>query len=460
MPQTANPYVKHDFASGSVARHIIALTLPAAAAQLVQLLYSVVDRIYLGHLSGTSQLALTGLGLCFPLTAFILALCNLCAAGAAPLSALYRGKGDIAFAEKILGNSCALLLAAALALTVGFYIFLDPLLYLCGASAQSLPYAQSYMRWYLPGTLCSMLGVGLIYFMNAQSFAREAMLCALTGAIINIGLDPILIFYCGLGIQGAAIASVIAQTIVCLQVLRFTLSAKPELKLKRTNLRLQAACVKPILALGLSGFVMQGTNAVVQVACNVTLRRFGGDIFIGIMTIVSSIRDLISLPMLSLTHSAQPVIAFNYGAASLLRVKDAVRFITKVSVIYLALAWALILIFPAPLIALFGGDGASLHAGVHALHLYFFGFVFMALHACGQSTFVGLNLPKPAIFFSLLRKVFIVVPLTLTLPYAAGLGSDGVFIAEPISNVASGLLCYGCMLFTLRHLSAPNSRIP
>ncbi len=453
MTQSPSSTVAHDFATGSVARHITALAIPATAAQLVQLLYSVVDRIYLGHLEGTSQMALTGLGLCFPLTAFILAVCNLCAGGAAPLSAMYRGKGELNFAERILGCSCMLLIVSALSLTVLFYLFLEPLLRLCGASNLSLPYAQSYMCFYLPGTLCSMLGTGLSYFMTSQGFAREAMRCTLAGALANIILDPIFIFSLNLGIQGAAIASVLAQILVCVLVLRFCLSNRPLLHLRREYLCLKWTCVKPIVALGLSGFVMQGTNAIVQIACNITLRRFGGDLFIGIMTILSSLRDLIALPMMSLTHSAQPVIAFNFGAGVLTRVQKAVNFITKVSVLYLLIAWGLILLFPAPLIALFGGDGAMLEEGIHALHLYFMGFFFMALHGCGQATFVGLNLPKPAIFFSLMRKVFIVVPLTLTLPYVANLGSDGVFIAEPISNVINGIICYGCMRLTLHHLS-------
>ena len=447
-----------DFGQGSIPRLLAQMAIPAAAAQLVQLLYSVVDRIYLGQLPGTAHAALTGLGLSFPLISFIAALTALCASGAAPLTTLYRGRGDKDHAERILGNACTLLTLCALGCMICSCIWLRPLLVFCGASTSSLPYAQEYLLYYLPGTWCSMLGTGLLLCLNAMGLAGTAMLIAASGAVANLILDPLFIFYFDLGIKGAAIASVLAQSLVFALAAWVYKAGSLPLTIRRSCLMLKPPVIREILALGLSGFVMQGTNAAVQLACNITLRRLGGDLYIGIMTILMSVRDLLSLPLISLTHSAQPLIAFNCGAQLWARVRRTVNFTTLVGVVYLTAAWALVLLFPEALLRLFGSTGTELTEGLHALHLYFFGFCFMALHSAGQSTFVGLNQPKPAIFFSLFRKIGVVVPLTLILPYCWDLGSDGVFIAEPVSNVLSGVLCYACMRRCLRRMTPAQAQ--
>lgn len=449
-----------DFGRGKVSAHIISIAVPSFAAQLVQLLYSVVDRIYLGHYEESTQMSLTGLGLCFPLISFVLAMTALCAGGAAPLSSIERGRKDLVRGEQIIGNAFLLILASSLAVMLLYYLLLNPLLTLCGAGPASLPYARQYMLYYTAGTFFAMAGTGLLFCVNAQGFAREGMCFVLTACIVNIVLDPILIFYFDLGIKGAAIASVIAQLVMFLQVLHFLTRGRAILKLRRECCRFDKALCKAILSLGVAGFVMQGTNALVLITCNSTLRRFGGDAMIGIMTIVSSIRDLISLPLISLTRSAQPVISFNLGAGKLGRIMEAVKFMSVLGLGYMLLSWAVVVIFPRPLLALFNLPSDLMDEGIHAVHLYFFGFCFMALHSAGQSTFVGLNLPRPAIFFSLFRKAFIVVPLTLLLPWCWDLGSDGVFIAEPVSNVLSGVICFSCMWWTLRRLLREKTESP
>lgn len=445
-----------NFAQGKIPRIILSIAVPTTVAQLTQLLYSLADRVYLGHLHDLSTAALTAIGLCLPLIAIILAFCNLFSAGGMPLCSMARGRGNDEEAALLQGNTCALLLWSGLAIMLLSYAAMRPLLYLFGASDQSYPYAREYLEIYLLGTVFAQLGTGMMPFISVQGRASRAMLYVISGAVLNIILDPIFIFYLDLGIRGAALASVIAQLVVCLLVLHFLLSKSAVLPFARRHLKLNWERSRRIMGLGSAGFVMSSTNGVVQIACNLTLRSFGGDALIGIMTVLMSVRDLIFEPTKCLTHSAQPVIAYNYGAGIRPRIYEAVRFMTWVTVLYLGAAWLLIFLFPEYILRLFNADGHILEAGVHALHIYFFGFFFMAFHSCGQSTFVGLGMSKKAIFFALFRKILIVVPLTLLLPHCFGLGSDGVFLAEPISNVLSGIVCFGVMWLTLKHLTVKS----
>ena len=324
-----------------------------------------------------------------------------------------------------------------------------PILYLFGASDETYRYAADYMTIYLLGTVFVMTSLGLNPYINSQGFARIGMLTVLLGAAANIVLDPILIYACGLGVRGAAIATVFSQGLSALWVLRFLTGPKTELRLRWKGFRPDWGCIRRIVALGTSSFVMSFTDSLVQVACNATLRTFGGDLYISVMTVINSVRQIAQTPVMALTDGASPVISYNYGARSVPRVRKAIRFMTQLGFGYTLLIWGLISLFPAAFIQIFNHDPDLLAVAVPSLHIYFFGFVMMAFQFSGQSVFKSLNKAKMAIFFSLLRKAVIVVPLTLLLPHVAGLGVNGVFLAEPISNFIGGLACYITMRRTV-----------
>ena len=297
-----------------------------------------------------------------------------------------------------------------------------------------------------------MLATGMNGFINAQGYGRTGMFTILIGAVINIILDPIFIFGIGLGISGAAIATIISQLVSVIWVMAFLCGRKSLTRLRVRRARFERKAVGQITRLGVAGFVMQATNGIVQVAANNMLGIYGGDIYIGIMTVVNSVRDVVSLPLHGFTNAAQPVIGYNYGARKISRIREVIRFTTPVTVTYMLLCWAAIFMLPRPIMHVFNSDPELLAKGVPMLHIFFFGFFFMAFQSVGQSTFVGLGKSKQATFFSLFRKVIIVVPLTIILPQIGGLGVAGVFLAEPISNLIGGLCCYCTMLWTVRRL--------
>lgn len=443
---------RNDFSQGSIYRHIMSLAIPMTIAQMVQVLYNIVDRIYIGHLEAGSSLALTGLGLTFPIITIISAFTNLFGMGGAPLCSIARGKNDMERAETIMGNTFFLLLVSSFILMLASYIFMKPLLYMFGASDTTYPYAKEYLKIYLLGTPFVMLGTGMNGFINSQGFGKMGMMTILLGAIVNIILDPIFIFYFELGISGAAIATILSQLLSAIWVMKFLLGEKTILKLTKKNMRLEGELIKSITGLGLAGFVMSATNGAVQIACNATLKEHGGDIYVGIMTVLSSIRDVIILPIHGVTTGAQPVLGYNYGAKKYDRIKKGIIFVTVVTVIYMLLAWIIVFLYPESFIKVFSSDMELIVKGIPAMNIYYFGFFMMAFQVAGQSIFVALGQSKQAVFFSLFRKIIVVVPLTLFLPYVADLGIKGVFLAEPISNFIGGTACYIVMLFTIKRL--------
>ena len=436
---------ENDFSVGSIPRHIIDLAIPMTLAQFVQMAYNLVDRIYIGHLPGTSSMALTGLGLTFPIITIIMACTNLFGTGGMALYSIARGKQDEAAERRFMENTFIMLCLTSVFVMILGYLFMKPILYLFGASDVTYPFSAEYLRIYLIGTPLVMLATGMNGFINAQGYARTGMFTILIGAVINIILDPIFIFVFDLGIAGAAIATVISQLISVIWVLTFLCGRKSLTRLRVRQARFDGGAVKQISKLGVAGFVMQATNGVVQVAANNMLGIYGGDIYIGIMTVVNSVRDVVTLPLHGFTNAAQPVIGYNYGARKFARIRQVIRFTTPVTVCYMLLCWGIIFLLPE-----------LLAKGVPMMHIFFFGFFFMAFQSTGQSTFVGLGKSRQATFFSLFRKVIIVVPLTLILPQIGGLGVAGVFLAEPISNLVGGLACYCTMLWTVRRL--PNER--
>ena len=439
---------KRDFSTGPVWKCIVAQAIPLTIAQLVHLMYNVVDRIYLGHMGNGDSMALTGVGLTFPIVSLIMAFTALFGTGGVPLFSIERGAGNEERAGKILGNSFALLITSSFVLTAVGYLFAKPILFAFGAGEESYVYAKAYLDIYLIGTIFSMISTGLNGYINAQGFPRIGMLSVTIGAVCNIILDPIFIFGMNMGVAGAALATVISQAVSAFWVLRFLTGKNVLISLQRKNISISKDITKDICKLGTAGFIMQGTNCLVQVACNSTLQTFGGDLYVGIMTVTNSVREIFTLPITGLTSGAQPVIGYNYGAKKYDRVRAGIRFNTLIGTSYTAIAWLLVIIFPKFWFGIFSDDILMTEPGIEALKIYFFGFVFMALQFAGQSTFQALGDAKHAIFFSLLRKAIIVVPLTLLLP-RLGLGVLGVFIAEPVSNVIGGTASYVTMRMTV-----------
>ena len=438
-----------DFEKGTVTGNILNAAIPMLVAQILNLLYNIVDRIYIARIQDVGTTALGAVGLCFPIIMIITAFSNLFGSGGAPIFSINRGKGDSRTADMIMNTAFTMLCGSAAILMLVGILFARPLLTLFGASTGALGYAYPYLIIYLLGTLPSMIATGMNPFINAQGYATIGMLSVAIGAVANIILDPIFILH--LGIKGAAIATVISQILSALFVFYF-LHGKSELKVRMLHPDEFSECkdhARNIISLGSAGFIMQLTNSLVSICCNNVLSVTGGDIYISVMTIVSSVRQMVETPIHAMNEGSSPVLSYNYGARRPARVKKAGVVLIIMVLVYTGIMWSLILIAPEFLIGIFSSDKLLLKDAVPALKLYFAAFIFMDLQYIGQTVFKSLNKKKQAIFFSLLRKVFIVVPLTYFLPYGLHMGTDGVFMAEPVSNVIGGSLCFITMLVTI-----------
>lgn len=446
-----NPMKQIDFEHGTVTSNILNAALPMLVAQIFNLLYNVVDRIYIARIPNVGTTALGAVGLCFPVIVIITAFSNLFGTGGAPLFSIARGKGDREEAGQIMNTSFTMLCCCAVMLMLFGLIFARPILRIFGASNEALPYAYPYMMIYLLGTVASMIATGMNPFINSQGYSTVGMLSVALGAITNLILDPVFIFVLDFGIKGAAIATILSQFLSAAFVVNF-LHNKAEYRVKLLKFRELAdslTLLKNIVSLGTAGFIMQLTNSLVTICCNNVLAVTGGDLYVSVMTIVSSVRQIIETPLHSLTEGSSPILSFNYGARKPKRVKKAAIVMTLLVLAYSAIAWGAILLVPEFLIGIFSSDPVLQADAVPALKLYFAAFIFMDLQYVGQTTFKSLNKKKQAIFFSLLRKVFIVVPLTYFLPYGLHMGTNGVFMAEPVSNVIGGSLCFITMLVTI-----------
>ncbi len=438
-----------DFGTENVSRNILSLTTPMLAAQLLNLLYNIIDRIYIGKIPGEGTLALAGLGLCFPVITMVTAFSNLFGVGGAPLCAIARGKNDRQKARKIMNNAFFMLVVIGILLTFTGIIFHKSLLFLFGASAATYPYASGYMVIYLSGTVFVMVSLGMNPYINSQGFAKVGMKTVLLGAALNIILDPIFIFLLHMGVKGAALATVISQFFSALWVLCFLTGKQAELTLDFHGFSPSLSCILEIVKLGVSTFCMAFTNSLVQIVCNLMLQTFGGDLYISVMAVISSVREIAQTPVMAISEGSSPIISYNYGAGNTRLMKRAIRFMTRLGFSYTLIIWGLFSVFPEFFIRIFNRNGDLIAAAVPSMHVYFFGFFMMAFQFAGQGVFKALNKPKQAVFFSLLRKVIIVVPLTLLLPRIGTLGVTGVFLAEPISNFIGGLSCYLTMRATV-----------
>lgn len=440
-----------DFDNGKITSNILNAAVPMLVAQILSLLYNIVDRIYIARIPHVGTAALGAVGLCFSLIIMITAFSNLFGSGGAPIFSIYRGMNENGRAQAIVNTSFTMVCACGIVLMTIGLVFARPLLVLFGASESALVYAYPYMMIYLIGTIPSMLTTGMNPFINAQGYAMTGMISVTIGAVANLILDPLFIFAFHLGIEGAAIATVISQVMSACFVVIF-LRQKAEYKIRllhREELGECAEYAKNIVSLGTSGFVMQLTNSLVSICCNNVLSVTGGDVYISVMTIVSSVRQMVETPIYAIVEGSSPIISYNYGARRSKRVAKAIVTMALMALIYTLSMWLVIIEAPEFLIGIFSSNQELLVDAVPALKLYFAAFVFMLLQYTGQTVFKSLNKKKHAIFFSLLRKVFIVVPLTYLLPYAFHLGTDGVFMAEPVSNVIGGSICFITMLCTV-----------
>ena len=445
---------KNDFSQGSIAKNILSLAIPLTVAQLTVVLYNVVDRAFIGHIDQVGRDAFTGIGLVMPVTYIITAFANLCGTGGAPLFSIARGRGNDQRASRIMGVSFTLLLLLGAALTAGFYLFQTPFLYLVGGSDETVAHARSYLQIYLVGVIPVMIGLGMNPFINAQGFGKVGMMTTLLGAVINLILDPIFIFTLRMGVRGAALATVIAQTCSAVWVLVFLTGRKAVLRLEKASLGLELPILKRVCGLGLTGFTFSVTNSLVQALGNAQLQAYGaqagdGDLYEAAMTAIVSVREIVFQPIRGLTQGAQPVIGYNYGAGKYSRVRESIRFLTAACLSYNILVWVLLLAFPRVFILLFNDDPGLLAAGVPTMRVYYAAYVMMSFQMIGQNTFVALGRAKNAVFFSLFRKAILVVPLMLILPRLWNLGAYGIFASEPVSDIVGGLACYITMMLTV-----------
>ena len=391
---------KNNFAQGSIVVNILKLAVPMTLAQLINVLYNIVDRLYIGQLKDEATISLTGLGLCLPIISIVIAFANLFGMGGAPLCSIERGRGNNEEAEAIMGNSFAMMVVVGVILTVVGLVFKRPMLYLFGASDATIGYADSYITIYLMGNIFVMTGLGMNSFINSQGFGTIGMMTVLLGAVANIILDPVFIFFFHMSVRGAALATILSQLI----------------------------------------------SAIMY---NAMLQKTGGDLYVGIMTVINTVREVISMPVQGITHSSQPVMGYNYGAKEYGRVKKAIVFVSAVSVLYTLGVWSLVHAFPEFFIRIFNRTGDLVEAGIPAMRIYFFGFFMMAFQFAGQAIFVGLGKAKNAVFFSIFRKVIIVIPLIIILPSMFHMGTDGILMAEPVSNFIGGTACFVTMLCTV-----------
>ena len=453
-----------DFEHGTVTGNILGAALPMLVAQILNLLYNIVDRIYIARIPNIGTAALGAVGLCFPLIVVITAFSNLFGSGGAPLFSIYRGKGEPQRAANVMNTSFTMFCVCAVVLMAVGFIFARPLLVLFGASTDALVYAYPYLMIYLIGTLPSMIATGMNPFINAQGYSTIGMTSVAVGAVANLLLDPLFIFVLGFGVQGAAIATVISQALSAVFVFVF-LTRKSELKVRFLKKKEFSECIgyaKNIVSLGTAGFIMQLTNSLVSICCNNILSDVGGDIYISVMTIVSSVRQLVETPIYAMNEGTSPILSYNYGACRPARVRKAMAVMSTMILGYTAVMWSIIILLPNALIGIFSSDAALMQDAVPALKQYFAAFICMDFQYIGQTVFKSLNKKKQAIFFSLLRKVFIVVPLTYMMPYMFHMGTAGVFLAEPVSNVIGGTLCLVVMLCTvlpeLKRMEKQNSK--
>lgn len=439
-----------DLARDSIPGLMLRLALPSVIAQTSNMLYNMVDRIYIGSMEGVGAYALTGMGLTLPIITLISAFSSLFGTGGAPLASIKLGEGKREDAERILGASAFMLLCTSAALFALFQAAMDPLLMAFGASENTLPYAKEYLRVYLLGTAFVQIVLGLNPFISAQGFAKEAMVSVVIGAVLNIALDPLFIFALDMGVRGAALATIISQGVSCLWILHFLTGTRGRMRLRLSHLRFAPSIVARTVSLGVSPFTMSFTESAIQVVLNRGMMVYGGDMYVGTMTIITSVVNLFSTPLHGYTNGVQPLLSFNYGAGQIDRVKRAFRLLLLSTVAITMSYCALIELFPRTFIRLFAHDDALVELTVRGLRIYAAGLGIFGLQNAIQSMFVGLGQAKISLFIAVLRKIILLIPLALVLPLF--LGVTGVYLAEPIADILSASTATVLMLLNFNRI--------
>ena len=424
---------------------IFSLALPTALAQLVNMLYNIVDRIYVGHIPGSGSLALAGLGVTYPIIVLITAFSNLIGMGGAPRASVAMGRGDYKTAEKILGNCITLLIVLSVVLSVVFTIYGEPVLRAFGASENTLPYAMAYLRIYLMGTIFVQFTLGMTPFITNQGFAKTSMATTCIGAVCNIVLDPIFIYGFNMGVEGAAIATILSQAVSAVWVLIFFTGKRSVLRIRKENLIPAGRTLALVLSLGVSPFLMTATECVIQLAFNTGAATYGGDSAVAIMSILFSVAQIANLPVQGFCQGAQPVVGFNFGARKMERVRQAFKIMLAVSMGVTTVVVGAVEIAPQLFLGLFSSDAELIALGTAPLRIYMLGFFFMGAQLACQQTFLGLGEAKISMFIALLRKVILLLPLSLVIPQVFGaLGLSqllGLYVAEPVSDIISASTC-------------------
>ncbi len=417
-----------------VGRLLMRLSVPTVAAQLINMLYNIVDRIYIGHMPGAGNLALTGVGVCMPIIMFVSAFAALIGAGGAPRASIFMGRGDPDAAERTLGGCFTLQAIVSLVMTLLLILFAEPMLMAFGASENTIGYAVDYMSIYALGTAFVQLTLSMNAYITAQGFAKIGMLTVLIGAVLNIVLDPLFIFVMNLGVRGAALATILSQGVSCVWVVSFLCSRKSTIRIRRENLRVKKEIVLPCIALGAAPFIMQSSESVISVCFNSSLLRYGGDVAVGAMTILTSVMQFAMLPLQGLSQGAQPITSFNYGARNVTRVKQTFRLLLTVSLIYSVSLWALIQLFPQAFAAIFTSEPELLAFAAKALRIYC-GVLFMfGIQIACQMTFVAIGYAKSSIIVAVMRKFVLLLPLIYLMPMLVSDKTMGVYMAEPVAD--------------------------
>ena len=444
---------KSFLAKEPIGKLLLKLALPTVTAQIINMLYNIVDRIYIGHIKDVGALALTGVGVCMPLIMIVAAFAALVGNGGAPRASIFMGKGDNQSAEKTLGNCFILQIIISVILTVILLCGNRRFLLAFGASGNTIEYAVSYMNIYALGTIFVQLTLGMNMFITAQGFAKTGMLSVLIGAVSNIILDPIFIFGLGMGVKGAALATILSQALSCIWVLSFLFGKKSFLKIRKCDLKLQGNIILPSLALGLATFIMQSSESVISVCFNSSLLKYGGDIAVGAMTILTSVMQFAMLPLQGLGQGAQPIISYNYGASNVERVKDAFKLLLKVSLSYAVILWGVVMLFPQIFVGLFTSDEALLEFGQPALRIYMACMFLFGIQLACQMTFTSLGNAAASIVVAIMRKFVLLIPLIYILPAIFSQDkTSAVYMAEPIADFFA--VSFTAILFTFQFKKA------
>ena len=431
---------RQDMGTCNVKKTFARLAIPAVVAQLINMLYNIVDRIYIGHIEGVGTDALTGVGVFMPVTILLTAFAMMVGAGGAPLAAIAMGQGDDKKAERIMGNCFTMLLGLSLVLTVIFYAGAPTLLRWFGASDITLPYALTYGRIYTLGTVFVLMVMGMNLFISTQGLAKLSMMTTVIGAVINIVLDPILIFGFKMGVAGAAMATVFSQAVSAVWVLCFLFGKKTGLRLQKKNMMLVSSVVNQVLSLGVSTFVMMSTESLLMISFNRSLQTYGGDIAVGAMTIIGSVSQLINMPMSGMCQGCQPLISYNFGAGLKPRVKEAFKTLFVTSIVFVTSFWALVMLFPGAFAAIFTPKPELIEYTTWTMRVYMAGIFAMGMQVACQQTFMALGQAKISLLLACLRKIILLIPLIFILPHFFENKVMAVFLAEPVSDILATLV--------------------